>query len=244
MENIAISVNNVTKTFKLDQRKGVSKIIKKIASKPQLKILKALDNVSFNVERGEIMGIIGLNGCGKTTLLRIIAGIYKPNIGDVQVNGKLSPLMQLGAGFQYELNAQENVIMNGMLLGISKSVIKEKVDDIIRYAELEKFSYMKLKHFSSGMRSRLAFSTAIQVNPDILLVDEILSVGDKDFQKKSFEAFLDYKKNNKTILHATHSLSKVAEISDRVLLLDKGRILKIGKPNEVIEEYKKTKSYK
>jgi len=143
-------------------------------------------------------------------------------------------------GFHHSY-AKDNIIMNGMLYGLPKSKIEEKVESIIQYAELEKFSNMKLKHYSSGMKSRLAFSTAMQIDSDILLIDEILAVGDKDFQKKSYETFLSLKKNNKTILHATHNLNKLPEICDKVLLLHKGKNVMIGKPNEVIKKYQELK---
>jgi len=241
MDELAVSVNNITKNFKIDQRKGISKITKE-KSPSSLKILTALENISFELKKGEILGILGLNASGKTTLLRVIAGVYKPDFGSVKIYGKLSPLMQLGAGFQGDLNAYENIIMNGMLLGISKSVIKKRVSKILEFSELEKFSNMKLKHFSSGMRSRLAFATAIQVDPDILLVDEILSVGDWTFRKKCYETFLSFKKNNKTILHSTHNLEMLSEFSDKILLLHKGQNIMIGEPKEVIKKFKDIKS--
>lgn len=236
MEDIVISVNKVSKIFKLDKPLGVSKIVNQ-SSNNQNKILEALNEITFTVHKGEVLGIIGLNGSGKTTLLRIIAGVYKPTSGYVEVNGRLSPLLQLGTGFQGDLDARDNIIMNGMLLGISKSDITKKVENIIQYAELEKFVNMKLKHYSTGMKARLAFATAMQIDPDILLVDEVLAVGDKDFQKKSYETFLSFRKNKKTILHATHNLDKLSEFSDRVLLLDKGKIVIIGNPDEVIRKY-------
>jgi len=241
MDELAVSVNNITKIFKMDQRKGISKITKEKNSNSH-KTLTALENISFELKKGEILGILGLNGSGKTTLLRVIAGVYKPDFGSVKIYGKLSPLMQLGAGFQGDLNAYENIIMNGMLLGISKSEIKKRVSKILQFSELEKFSNMKLKHFSSGMRSRLAFATAIQVDPDILLVDEILSVGDWTFRKKCYETFLSFKKNNKTILHSTHNLEMLSEFSDKILLLHKGQNIMIGEPNEVIKKFKDIKS--
>ncbi len=236
MEDIAISVNKVSKIFKLDKPLGVSKIVNQ-SSNNQNKILEALNEITFTVHKGEVLGIIGLNGSGKTTLLRVIAGVYKPTSGYVEVNGRLSPLLQLGTGFQGDLDARDNIIMNGMLLGISKSDITKKVENIIQYAELEKFVNMKLKHYSTGMKARLAFATAMQIDPDILLVDEVLAVGDKDFQKKSYETFLSFRKNKKTILHATHNLDKLSKFSDRVLLLDKGKIVIIGNPDEVIRKY-------
>ena len=159
MAEPAIIVDGITKTFKINKSRGLSQLFAK-RSKTELKTLVALDNISFTVQKGEILGIIGLNGSGKTTLLRILAGVYKPDNGTVQINGTLSPLMQIGTGFRSEFTAKDNIILNGMLLGFSKSFMEKKVDGIIQYAELEKFSNMRIKHYSSGMRSRLAFSIA------------------------------------------------------------------------------------
>lgn len=244
MEESAVIVKTISKTFKLDQRKGISKIITTTPNSNQLKTLTALSEISFEVKKGEILGILGLNGSGKSTLLRIIAGIYKPDVGSVRILGRLSPLMQLGAGFQGDLNARENILMNGMLLGIPKNIIEEKINKIIQFAELEKFINLKLKHFSTGMRARLAFAIGMQVDPDILLVDEILSVGDWMFRAKSFETFLTFKKKKKTILHATHDLEKISELSDRILLLHKGKMIMIGNPEEAIKKFKEIKSKK
>jgi len=240
MEKPLVVVNKISKTFKINKRIGISKLFQKKINNHQ-KTLVALDDVSFTVQRGEILGIIGLNGSGKTTLLRVIAGVYKPDSGSIQTNGTLSPLMQIGAGFQAEFAARENIIMNGMLLGISKSEIQQKVNSILKYAELEKFSNMKMKHYSSGMRARLAFATSMQIDPDILLMDEIQAVGDKNFRKKSYETFLSLKNNKKAILHATHNLEKLSEFSDRLLLLHQGKMVMIGKPEEVIEKYNEIK---
>ena len=242
MNNIAVKVDKVSKTFNINQSRGILKLIKKNSNHTKNEKILALDKISFTVAQGEILGVIGLNGSGKTTLLRLIAGVYKTDSGSIKVNGRLSPLLQLGTGFQGDLNARENVIMNAMLLGISKSEIAAKVDSIIQYAELEKFSNLKLKHFSTGMRARLAFSTAMQIDPDILLIDEILSVGDRLFRQKSYESLLSFKKNKKTIVHATHSFEKLSEFSDRVLLLHKGQIVMIGEPKEVIKKYTEIKS--
>jgi len=238
MENIAINVDKVSKSFKNDNQSRIfnRKINQKLKSK-----LFSLQEISFTVKRGEILGLIGLNGSGKTTLLRIIAGVYPPDTGNVTINGKLSPLLHIGTGFEGDLNAKENIIMNGMLLGISKSEILKRVESIIKYAELENFLNLKLKYFSAGMRARLAFSTAMQINPDILLVDEIMSVGDKNFRKKSYETFLSFKKNQKTIVHVTHNLERLAEFSDKVLLLHKGKMVMLGKPEEVINRYHEIK---
>ena len=236
MDQIAVKVENISKTFKIIKPRGISGILMK-SNPNKYRSFLALDEISFTVNKGEVLGIIGLNGSGKTTLLRIIAGVYKPNIGQVQVNGKLSPLMQVAAGFQGELNAKDNIIMNGLLLGVSKSFIEENVEKIIQYAELEKFSEMRIKHYSTGMKARLGFAIAMHVNPDILLVDEIMSVGDKDFRKKSFESFLSLKKENKTILHATHNLEVLENFSDKVLLLNKGKMIMLDEPKEVLKKY-------
>jgi len=238
LEEIAIRVNDISKTFEIDQQKGILQIIKNKINKNPKKTISAIQDISFSIEKGAAVGIIGLNGGGKTTLLRLISGIYKPDNGSIQVNGRLSSLLQFGAGFQDELDAGENILMNGMLLGLSKTNIQKKVESIIKFAELEEFSKMKLKHYSSGMRARLAFTTALQIDPDILLVDEILSVGDKEFSKKSFEAFLSFKKNKKTILYATHDLSTLEQFSDKVILIHKGKMIMIGKPVQVLEKYK------
>jgi len=240
MENPAVVVNKISKTFKISKPDGILKFFQK-KTNHQLKTLVAIDDVSFTVQKGEVLGIIGLNGSGKSTLLRIIAGVYKPDSGSIQLNGSLSSLMQLGAGFQGDLDSRENIIIDGMLLGLRKSEIQQKVDSILKYAELEKFSNMKLKHYSSGMTARLAFATSMQINPDILLLDEIQAVGDKNFRKKSYDTFLSLKNKNKAIIHATHSLVGQSEFSDRLLLLHQGKMVMIGKPDEVIEKYNEIK---
>ena len=237
MEDLAIEVKNLSKSFKFPSN-GKNKIT--FFSNYRLKVL---DDISFSVKKGEVLGIIGPNGSGKTTLLRIISGVYKPDKGSVILHGHLSPLLQIGAGFRSEFTAKDNIILNGMLLGFPKSVMEKKVDSIIQYAELEKFSNLRIKHYSSGMRSRLAFSTAMQINPDILLVDEIFSVGDRAFKKKSFETFSSFKKKNKTIMMATHSLGNLS-FCDRALLLHKGKMIIIGPPDEVIKKYDELSSSK
>ena len=229
MEDYAVEIKNLSKSFKISKKGG-----KIILSSTRLRVL---DDISFSVKKGEVFGIIGNNGSGKTTLLRIISGVYKPDTGNVKINGRLSPLMQIGAGFQMEFNARDNIILNGMLLGMTKSVIEKKVDDIIQFAELEEFSDLRIKHYSSGMRARLAFATAMQINPDILLVDEILSVGDKAFKEKCFQTFASFKKQNKTILIVTHSLGNLSRFCDRVMLIHYGKVIMIGTPNEVIKKY-------
>ena len=230
----SIIVKNITKTFK-----NVEKTITlhNTEKKSQSRFV-ALEDVSFTISKGEMIGIIGLNGSGKTTLLRIISGIYKPDSGNVEVNGKIAPLLQIGTGFHEELVAKDNIIMYGMYLGFSKNEIKQKIDNIIEFAELENFTNMKLKHYSAGMKSRLAFSTALQIDPDILLVDEILAVGDIVFKKKSFNSFLLFKQKKKTVIYTSHNTSQMKELCNRIILLHKSKLIMIGKPDEVLAKYK------
>jgi len=233
----AITVENVTKIFNLKKAKSKNSTNNHFDKNLKNKLV-ALDKVSFSVEKGEIFGMIGANGSGKTTLLRTIAGIYQPDSGKINVSGRITPLLQIGTGFHNELVPSENIVISGMLLGMSKSGISQKVNKIIEFAELEQFENMKLKHFSSGMRARLAFSTALQIDPDIVLVDEIFAVGDISFKKKSFEIFKSLKDKNKTIVISTHNLDMLPKFCDRVLLLHHGKIIMIGKPEEVINKYK------
>lgn len=236
MENNAIIVKNVSKSFNMNKPKGLSEILSHLNSKQNNKI-RALQDVSLSVKQGEMLGIIGLNGSGKTTLLRTISGIYKPDSGYVKVNGILAPLLQIGTGFQNEYIAKENIMMYGLLMELTKSQIEKKTEKILEFAELTKFSNLRLKHYSAGMKTRLAFATALQINPDILLVDEILSVGDAAFREKSLNAFLSFKKQNKTILYTTHNLSKLSKLCDRVLLLDSGKVIMTGEPEQVVKKY-------
>ena len=234
-----VVVEKVSKSFALKQNDGILDLLKSVRN-PENKNgkLKALDQVSFTASKGEMIGIIGRNGSGKTTLLRTIAGIYNPDSGKISVKGRIAPLLHIGTGFNDELNAEENIIISGMLMGMSKKEMKKRVQDTVEFAELEKFSEMKIKHYSSGMKARLAFSSAIQVNPDVLLVDEILSVGDEAFRDKSFKEFMKFKKNKKTIIYATHNLARLKFLCNRVLLIDHGKIIMEGEPVEVIKKYR------
>lgn len=207
-------------------------------------ILHALDDISFTVKPGQMMGIIGANGSGKTTLLRTVSGIYSPTRGSVHIEGQMAPMLQIGTGFHEELNARENIILYGMYLGMVKSQIEGRIDGIIRFAELEEFATMRLKHYSAGMWARLAFSTALQINPDILVVDEILSVGDTAFRKKSFEEFLKFKEGGKTILYTSHDLENMRELCDKILLLNCGKCEYIGSAHTAIEKYVRLVSQK
>ncbi len=241
-ENIAIEFQNVVKKFKIyhEKRRMVFDHLVNIANRNNhYEELVALDNVSFSVKKGEMLGIIGRNGSGKTTLLRLIANIFKPESGIIRTNGTMVPLLELGTGFQGELTAIDNIIQYGIILGFIKKEITSRVDEILRFAELEKFADTKIRNFSSGMIARLAFSTAIQVEPDILLVDEVLAVGDLAFQQKSYKAFLSFKEKKKTIVYVSHNIDSVKQLCDRALLLHEGRMQSVGPPDAVIDAYMK-----
>ncbi|MFA6098844.1 MAG: ATP-binding cassette domain-containing protein [Patescibacteria group bacterium] len=240
-----IKIQNVSKIFKLphERRNTLKEHFLGMLKRSQAERLKALQEVSFNVKKGEFLGIIGRNGSGKSTLLKIIAGILKPNSGRVIVNGTIAPFLELGVGFQGDLSARDNVYLYGAILGLSRSTIDGKFSDIIKFAELERFVDQKLKNFSSGMQVRLAFATAIQAEADILLVDEVLAVGDLDFRKKCYDVFKRLRDEGKTIIFVSHDLFTVNKFCHRVILLESGKMVRQGTPAEVIEFYQSHKSY-
>jgi len=206
------------------------------AIKPD-ELVTALDGVSFKVEKGQTFGIIGENGSGKSTLLKLVAGIAKPTAGRVAVNGKVSALIELGAGFHPEITGRENIFINGIMLGLSKKEINEKFDDIVRFAELEEFIDAPVKTYSSGMYMRLGFSVAINVNPEILLIDEVLAVGDASFIPKCLDRIDDFRRRKKTILFVSHDLATVEKICDRVAWMKNGRVITIGEPKRIVDAY-------
>lgn len=230
MTEYAVILKNISKIFYFNNL-GI------FSSKSKLKKIKSTDNISLKIEKGKMIGMIGKNGSGKTTLLRLISGILKPDEGTIEINGKIGPLLQVGAGTNEELTVAENIVMQGILLGFDKKWITEKIASILEFAELESYRNVRMKHLSSGMKVRMTFSTALLMNPDILLVDEIISVGDEAFRKKSFEAFLSFKKRNKTIIFVSHNLQIVKELCDEVYFLDKGHIIESGNPEKVINTY-------
>jgi ABC-type polysaccharide/polyol phosphate transport system ATPase subunit len=198
----------------------------------------AVNNVSFTVRSGEMMAIIGRNGSGKSTLLKVIAGIYRPTSGRVQVNGTIAPLLELGAGMHAELTGRENILLNGLLMGFSKNQMLEREERIIAFAEIGDFIDVPVKQYSSGMYMRLAFSVATEVDPDILIIDEILAVGDIGFQQKCFERLKRFRESGKTILFVTQTMDQVVKLCDRAILLDRGQIQFQGDPREAVEIYK------
>jgi ABC-type polysaccharide/polyol phosphate transport system, ATPase component len=204
----------------------------------------ALQDISFTVDRGELFGIIGLNGAGKSTLLKIIAGILKPTSGKVIRKGTVAPLIELGAGFNGDLSGYENIFLNGLLLGYSKSYLREKLDDIIAFSELQDFIHVPLKNYSSGMKARLGFSIATSIQPDLLIVDEVLAVGDIHFRKKCESRIKEMIGLGTTVLFVSHSIGQVEKLCSRVLWLDQGRIKEIGEAKHICREFKSMKKIK
>jgi ABC-type polysaccharide/polyol phosphate transport system ATPase subunit len=237
MKDTAIKLENVSKVFKLNKMGSGS-------SKSHIDEIKSIDNISMEIEKGKMIGIIGKNGSGKTTLLRLMGGIFQPNFGKIMVKGRIGPLLHIGTGINEELTLRENIITYGILLGFSKEWIKGKIKEILDFAELLDYENAKIKHLSSGMRVRAMFSTALQIDPDILLVDEIISVGDFSFRRKSFEKFLSFKNNNKTIVLVSHNLEIVKKLCDEVYFLDSGKIIENGNPEETIKKYQEFYSKK
>lgn len=236
-----VKVKNVSMRFNLGIEKNFSikqAFINFLSGKKRKKNeFWALSNVSFNVKKGEVVGFIGTNGAGKSTLLKIIAGVMKPTNGSVEISGNICPMIELGAGFDYELTARENIYLNGAVLGYSKEFIDSKFNDIIEFSELQDFLDVPIRNFSSGMIARLAFSIATIVNPEILIVDEILSVGDIAFQQKSENKMKSMISGGTTVLFVSHSIDQIKKLCDRVVWLDHGNIKKIGPAKEICSEY-------
>lgn len=199
----------------------------------------ALSDVDFNIGKGEVVGLIGSNGAGKSTLLKIVSGVMKPTKGKVTVNGVISPMIELGAGFDGNLTARENIYLNGAILGYSKDFLDSKFDEIVEFSELKDFLDVPVKNFSSGMTAKLAFSIATIVNPEILIVDEILSVGDIKFQEKSKNKMMEMIKGGTTVLYVSHSLQSIKELCTKVVWLEHGKVIKIGDTNKICDEYYK-----
>lgn len=237
----AIVIEHLTKSFRIPHERKTT-VYQHITGllrggSYSYEVFSALQDVSFTVKHGETFGIIGPNGSGKSTLLKILAGVLFLDSGNVQVNGKIAPFLELGVGFQPDLTGKENIYLYGAIMGLSKKEIASKYDEILDFAELKRFESMKLKNFSSGMAVRLAFSTAIQTDPDILLVDEVLSVGDEAFQRKCSEKINEIRKKGKTIILVSHSMGTVQELCSQCILIMNGKIVSKGEAKEVINKY-------
>ena len=240
MSDIAISVNNISKMYKLyDNPMDRLKESLGLSKKKRYKEHYALNDISFQVNKGETVGIIGTNGSGKSTILKIITGVLNPTQGNIEVNGRISALLELGAGFNMEYTGIENVYLNGTMIGFSKEEIDAKLQDILEFADIGDFVYQPVKTYSSGMFVRLAFAVAINIDPEILIVDEALSVGDVFFQAKCYRKFEEFKEKGKTILLVSHDLSSISKYCDRVILLNKGKKVEEGLPKTVVDTFKK-----
>ncbi len=238
-----IKVDNVSMKFNLGIEKNFSlklffiNLFKSKKNKPKKETFWALKDVSFEVKKGEVIGFVGSNGAGKSTMLKVIAGVMKPTIGKVTVNGNICPMIELGAGFDPELTARENIYLNGAVLGYSKEFLKSKFNEIVDFSELRDFLDVPVRNFSSGMTARLAFSIATIVDPEILIVDEILSVGDIAFQQKSEEKMKSMINGGTTVLFVSHSLEQIKKICTKAVWLDHGTVKMIGNTEEVCNAY-------
>ncbi len=236
-----IKVKNVSMEFNLNRGKVRSikeRLFAKVEDEIEFdKMFKALDNINFDVKKGEIFGIIGNNGAGKSTLLKILAGIMKPTEGSVEINGTIAPMIELGTGFDYELSALENIYLSGSILGYSKKFLDSKVIEVFNFSELWEFKDVPVKYFSSGMVARLAFSISTIVIPDILIVDEILSVGDMAFQKKSYKRMTELMNSGTTVVYVSHDVKALGELCNRIMWIEKGKVKLIGESNEICNKY-------
>lgn len=238
---VAVEIKNIHKEFVLIQNKSTTlkQAVVNIVRENHKTVYKVLDEVSFNVNEGDFFGIIGRNGSGKSTLLKLIAGVYEPTAGNIYVNGGLTPFIELGVGFNAELSGRDNVYLNGAMLGFTRKQMNEMYDEIVSFAELEPFMDQKLKNYSSGMQVRLAFSIAIKAENDILIFDEVLAVGDANFQQKCLEQFEKLKKQKKTIILVSHSMEMIKRFCSRAVLLADGKVEYIGDPKKAIDKYNK-----
>lgn len=243
-DELAIKVEHVSKDFvlpheKVSSVKGLFTGVSKIGRLKTKETQHALKDISFEIKKGEFFGIVGRNGSGKSTLLKILAGIYQPTSGKVYTKGKLVPFIELGVGFNPELTGRENVYLNGAMLGFSEKEVGAMYKEIVAFAELERFMDQKLKNYSSGMQVRLAFSMAVRADADILLIDEVLAVGDADFQRKCFNYFRKLKKDKKTVVFVSHDMEAVREYCDRAMLIENNAVLAQGTTAEVTKQYTK-----
>lgn len=238
-----VEVNNVTVRYKMANDK-VSSLKEFIIKKAKKEITEneflALNDVSFTVDKGDVIGIVGRNGAGKSTLLKIVSGIQKPANGNVVLHGRVVPMLELGAGFDMELSGKENVYLNGAVLGYTKEFLDERYEDILAFSELGDFINMPVRNYSSGMVARLAFSIASQVNPEILIVDEVLSVGDENFQKKSRDRMVELMSGGSTVLFVSHNINQIKDICNKAVWLSHGQVVMTGDSETVCDKYKES----
>lgn len=235
-----ISFSHVTKDFSLQTQKTFKEFLPALfLGEKTINKFTALSNISFEIQKGECVGIIGPNGSGKSTILKLVAGVMSPTSGKITVKGKISPLIELGAGMHPELSGKENIYLNGSILGLKKSEINDYYQSIVDFAELQEFIDQPVKHYSSGMYMRLAFAVAVHVNPEILIVDEILAVGDDKFQEKCFKKMEEFKAKGVTILFVSHSMAQVQSFCTRAIYLSHSKLIDQGSVEKIIEKYQK-----
>lgn len=237
-DKFAIKINNVSKRFKRGHKLLLKEALLDLFRPAKQENFWALRNISFNIKKGESLGIIGENGSGKSTILKLIAGVLIPTYGMINITGKIGPLIELGAGFHPELTGRENIYLNGTILGLSIKEIDQRFDDIVNFSGLSDFIDTPVKHYSSGMYMRLGFSIAVHSKPDILLVDEILAVGDAKFQKKCLEKMKEFHKKGVTIIIISHSVDLISSFCDRAIVIKNGKILHQGKTVKIVARYK------
>lgn len=241
--NYVIEIKDISMQFKLNKEKVDNLkeyVIKTLKGDIKTNTFLALDDVSFNIRKGERWGIVGLNGAGKSTLLKIIAGVMKPSTGEIKIKGKIAPLLELGAGFDSNYTGRENIFLNGSILGYSKEFLEDKYDEIVEFSELGDFIEVPIKNYSSGMRAKLGFSVATLVEPDILILDEVLSVGDAKFRKKSGDKIKSMFEAGTTVILVSHSINQIRELCDKAIWLEKGKVMMKGNSKEVCDAYEKS----
>lgn len=235
-----IKTDHITVCYRMsrDKIKSIKEyLVALMKRKLQYEEFLALDDVSFEIQKGEVIGIVGNNGAGKSTLLKVISGILRPTKGTVELGGNVVPMLELGSGFDFDLTGRENIFLNGSILGYSEKFLISKYDEIVAFSELEEFIDIPVRNYSSGMIMRLAFSIASMVNPDILIVDEILAVGDAAFQEKSYARMMEMMSHGTTVLLVSHSIDQIRRLCDRVIWLDHGRIVAEGNTEEICDRY-------
>ncbi len=243
-KELVVSFRDVTKSYTLNEHisSGLKNLLvhlpRHMGGSGHKRIVHALRKISFEILNGESFGIIGRNGSGKSTILGLIAGVLKPTSGTVQVRGRISPLLELGAGFHPELSGRDNILLNGVLLGMTRQQVKEKIDEIVEFSELADYIHQPLRTYSSGMIARLGFSVAVHLDPQVLLIDEVLAVGDEEFQKRCIAKMDAFRARRVTIVFVSHNLDAVEKICDRVALLDKGELIAVAESVKAIAEYR------
>lgn len=241
MSKSVIKLENVFMVYRMPKQK-INKLkeycIKLLTGKIEYNEFTAVNDISFEIFAGERIGIVGNNGAGKSTTLKLISKIFKPTHGKVTLNGSIAPLLELGAGFDPELTGRKNIYLNGAVLGKNKKFIEDNIDSIIEFADLGEFIEIPIKNYSSGMKARLGFAIASQIDADIIILDEVLGVGDKDFKKKSSDKIKELINSGKTIILVSHSLGEIENLTDRCIWLEKGKVVKIGPSKEIVAEYR------